>query len=280
MHMENGKLASFESIRPRLFGIGYRMLGNVADADDVVQEAFLRWHGASDALHSDEAWLISVTTRIAIDRLRRAASERTAYRGGWLPPVAAPPPDRNAELSEDLSRGLLLMLERLTPEERAVFLLREVFEAEYAEIARTVERTETACRQLVHRAKQHVRRRQRRFHVAADIRGRLAHRFIEALRAEDRDGVLAALTDEGRLFADRGGRLLAVAGATTSGEAGRAASRRLRASRSAERARSSPPWAAETSAGSWQGAPAGHFRVSTKATLQPLKRLPRSDAFT
>ena len=211
--MAQEQLDSFESIRQRLFGIAYRMLGVVADAEEVVQEALLRWQQTTEALRSDEAWLASVATRIAIDRLRRAASERAAYRGGWLPaPVATPPPDRDAELADDLSVGFLLMLERLTPEERAAFLLREVFDAEYAEIARTLEKTEAACRQLVHRAKQHVRRRRRRFQVAPDVRERLARRFVEALRAEDREGVLALLTEDALLAADGGGRVPAVAG--------------------------------------------------------------------
>lgn len=210
--MVHNTLEAFESIRPRLFGIAYRMLGVVADAEEVVQEAFLRWQQTTEALRSDEAWLVSVATRIAIDRLRRAATERAAYRGGWLPaPVATPPPDRDAELADDLSVGFLLMLERLTPEERAAFLLREVFDAEYAEIARTLDKTETACRQLVHRAKQHVRHRRRRMHVAPGAREDLARRFVEALRAEDRDGVLALLSDDVLLAADGGGRVPAVA---------------------------------------------------------------------
>jgi RNA polymerase sigma-70 factor (ECF subfamily) len=125
--------------------------------------------------------------------------------------VVTPPPDRDAELADDLSIGFLLLLERLTPEERAALLLREVFDAEYAEIARTLEKTEAACRQLVHRAKQHVRRR-RRFQVAPDVRERLARRFVEALHAEDREGVLALLTDDALLAADGGGRVPAVAG--------------------------------------------------------------------
>ncbi len=209
--MAKKRLAAFESLRPRLFGIAYRMLGVVADAEEVVQEAFLRWQQTTEALRSNEAWLVSVATRIAIDRLRRAESERAAYRGGWLPaPVATPPPDRDAELADDLSLGFLLMLERLTPEERAAFLLREVFDTDYAEIARTLDKTEAACRQLVHRAKQHMRRPPRRPQVAPDVRERLARRFVEALRAEDRDGVLALLTDDALLAADGGGRVPSV----------------------------------------------------------------------
>ena len=200
-----------ESLRPRLFGIAYRMLGVVADAEDVVQEAFLRWRQAGEAPRSDEAWLVSVTTRLAIDRLRRAATERAAYEGQWLPePIPLAPPDGGAELADDLSLAFLLLLERLAPEERAAFLLREAFGVEYAEIARTLEKTEAACRQIVHRAKERIRRDRRRFEVAPDALDRVARRFVEALRAEDRDGVLALLANDAILVADGGGRMPAL----------------------------------------------------------------------
>jgi len=200
-----------ESLRARLFGIAYRMLGVVADAEDVVQEAFLRWRQTDEAPRSDEAWLVSVTTRLAIDRLRRVATERAAYEGQWLPePILLAPPDRGAELADDLSLAFLLLLERLSPEERAAFLLREAFGAEYTEIARTLEKSEVACRQIVHRAKERIRRDRRRFDVAPAARERVARRFIEALRAEDRDGVLALLADDAILVADGGGRMPAL----------------------------------------------------------------------
>src|SRR4051812_45232802 len=202
----------FEALRPRLFGIAYRMLGVVADAEDVVQETFLRWQQVNGAPRSDEAWLVSVTTRLAIDRLRRVATERAAYEGQWLPePLPLAPPDRGVELADDLSLAFLLLLERLAPEERAAFLLREVFGAEYEEIARTLERSEAACWQIVHRAKERVRRDQRRFDVAPDARERVAHRFVEALRAEDREGVLALLAEDAVFVADGGGRMPALA---------------------------------------------------------------------
>ena len=201
----------FESLRPRLFGIAYRMLGVVADAEDVVQEAFLHRWQADEAPRSDEAWLFSVTTRIAIDRLRHVATERAAYEGQWLPePILLAPPDRSAELADDLSLAFLLLLERLAPEERAAFLLREVFGAGYAEIARTLENSEVACRQIVHRAKERVRQDRRRFDVAPDARERVARRFVEALRAEDRDRVLALLADDAIAVADGGGRMPAM----------------------------------------------------------------------
>jgi len=200
-----------ERLRPRLFGIAYRMLGVVADAEDVVQEAFLRLRQSDEAPHSDEAWLVSVTTRLAIDRLRHAAVERAAYQGQWLPePLPVAPPDRGTELADDLSLAFLFLLERLAPEERAAFLLREVFGAEYGEIARTLEKSEVTCRQIVHRARERVRLDRRRFAVAPEVRERVAGRFIEALRTEDRQGVLALLADDALLVADGGGRMPAL----------------------------------------------------------------------
>jgi len=200
-----------ESLRPRLFGIAYRMLGVVADAEEVVQEAFLRWGQTGEPPRTAEAWLVSVTTRLAIDRLRHAATERAAYEGQWLPePLLVAPPDRDAELADDLSLAFLLLLERLAPEERAAFLLREVFGAGYDDVARTLDKSEAACRQLVHRARERVRRDRRRFAVAADARERVAHRFVAALRAEDVSAVLALLADDALLVADGGGRMPAL----------------------------------------------------------------------
>ncbi|HET9455619.1 MAG TPA: RNA polymerase sigma factor SigJ [Gemmatimonadaceae bacterium] len=201
----------FETLRPRLFGIAYRMLGVVADAEDVVQEAYLRWRRAGDAPRSDEAWLVSVTTRLSIDRLRRAGTERAAYEGQWLPePLPLAAPDSEAELADDLSLAFLLLLERLAPEERAAFLLREVFGVGYDEIARTLDKSEVACRQIVHRAKERVRLDRRRFAVDPEARERVARRFVEALRAEDSDGVLALLAEDAILIADGGGRMPAL----------------------------------------------------------------------
>jgi RNA polymerase sigma-70 factor (ECF subfamily) len=201
----------FEALRPRLFGIAYRMLGIVADAEEVVQEAFLRWRQTADAPRSDEAWLVAVTTRLSIDRLRRAATERAAYEGQWLPePVPLAPPDRGAELADDLSLAFLLLLERLAPDERAAFLLREVFDVGYEEIAQTLGKSEAACRQTVHRARERVRSDRRRFTAAPDARERVAHRFAEALRNEDREAVLALLTEDALLVADGGGRMPAL----------------------------------------------------------------------
>jgi RNA polymerase sigma-70 factor (ECF subfamily) len=190
----------FETLRPRLYGIASRRLGSGADAEEVVQETFLRWRQAADEPRSDEAWLVSVTTRLSIDRLRRAATERAAYEGQWLPePVPFAPPERGAELADDLSLAFLVLLERLAPEERAAFLLREVFDAGYEEIARTLGKGAAACRQIVHRAKRRVQSDRRRFTVASDAEERMAVRFAEALRNEDREEVLALLNDDALL---------------------------------------------------------------------------------
>ena len=148
----------FEDQRGRLFGLAYRMLGSVADAEDVVQDAYLRWAGADqDAIHEPAAWLTTVTTRLALDRLRRAQRERATYVGPWLPePLLTDPepdPSESVLLAESLSFGVLTVLERLEPVERAVFLLREVFDEPYADIAAIVGRSEAACRQLAHRAR-------------------------------------------------------------------------------------------------------------------------------
>jgi RNA polymerase sigma-70 factor (ECF subfamily) len=206
-----------ERYRPRLFGIAYRMLGSAEDAEDVVQEVFLRWHrsggiAGSETVRSPEGWLVAVATRLSIDRLRRAATERDAYVGRWLPePIAfAPPTDRRAELASDLSMAFLVLLERLAPEERAAFLLREVFGADYAEIARVLERSESACRQVVHRARERVRRDRQRVHVPPDESALLVERFLDALAAEDQDALVSLLTEDAVWVSDGGGKAPAV----------------------------------------------------------------------
>ena len=202
----------FEQHRTRLFGIAYRMLGSVQDAEDVVQEAYLRWHEAdAAAVRAPEGWLVAVTTRLSIDRLRRAATERERYAGTWLPePIATGPAfdaDRRAELASDLSMAFLVLLERLTPEERAALLLRDVFDTGYDEIARVLERSETACRQLVHRARVRVRGERARFPVAPETKERLLEQFLAALRADDQDTVLALVAEDATWLSDGGGKV-------------------------------------------------------------------------
>jgi RNA polymerase sigma-70 factor (ECF subfamily) len=202
-----------ECLRPRLFGIAYRMLGGVHDAEDVVQEGMLRWQQADRAaVREPEAWLVSVVTRLAIDRLRRASTERELYPGPWLPePVADErfSADRSAELASDLSMAFLVLLERLAPEERAAFLLREVFDADYEDIARTLDKTPAAARQTVHRARERIHADRARFSVATDAKDRLFQRFLAALENDDRDEMLAVIAPEATFTSDGGGKVLA-----------------------------------------------------------------------
>lgn len=201
----------FQRHRGRLFGIAYRMLGSVDDAEDVVQESWLRWHGANPGeIRSPEAWLVSVTTRLAIDRLRRAATEREHYTGHWLPePIATPAesPDRHTELNSDLSMAFLMLLERLAPEERAALLLHDVFDAGYPEIAEVLDRTEVACRQMVHRARVRVRGDRVRYPVPAEAHRRLLEGFLAALRTDDQEAMLALVAPDATWTSDGGGKV-------------------------------------------------------------------------
>src|SRR2546423_8533812 len=160
-------LQTFEELRPRMFGVAYRMLGSVADAEDVVQDAFLRWRDAPADVREPAAWLTTVVTRLCIDQLKSARARRERYVGPWLPePLVgetAPDASEAAELSDSLSMAFLMVLESLTPTERAAFLLREVFGYGYSEIAELVTTSEANARQLVHRATERVAERKRRF---------------------------------------------------------------------------------------------------------------------
>ena len=200
-----------ERYRARLFGIAYRMIGEVHDAEDLVQEAMLRWQQADHAVvREPEAWLVSVVTRLAIDRLRRARTEREAYPGVWLPePVADEryAPDRNSELASDLSMAFLVLLERLAPEERAAFLLREVFDADYEEIAATLDKTPAAARQTVHRARERIHSDHARFTAPNDAKERLFDRFLAALHADDKEGMLALVASDATWTSDGGGKV-------------------------------------------------------------------------
>lgn len=205
--------AAAERHRPRLFGIAYRMLGDVQDAEDVVQDAMLRWHQAHRAgVREPEAWLVAVVTRLSIDRLRRAATARAAYPGPWLPEPLAPErlaPDYRAELASELSMAFLVMLERLGPEERAAFLLREVYGSDYAELARVLGKSEAAARQTVHRARERVRSDRARFTPPAELTASLLGRFLTALQADDREGMLAVLAPDVEFTSDGGGKVTA-----------------------------------------------------------------------
>eukprot|EP01136_Pigoraptor_vietnamica_P037930 Opistho-1_new@106564 len=194
--------AFFDRLRPRLQGIAYRMLGSTAEAEELVQDVWLRWHETDAAgLANAEAWLVTVTTRLAIDRLRSAKAQRAHYVGFWLPeslldleelPLAAgedgpATPEQLLERADDISVAFLALLERLAPEARAAFLLREVFDADYAEVAQALGKSEAACRQIVSRAKTALkegsaRPRQR---VSPDQHHRLLAGFAEAARQGD-----------------------------------------------------------------------------------------------
>ncbi len=201
---------TFESQRGRLFGLAYRMLGSRAEAEDIVQEAYLRWHETDNtAIENPEAWLVTATTRLAIDRLRRLKTEREAYFGQWLPePIVGETssPDRHLDLADDLSIAFLTLLERLAPEERAAFLLHDVFDVGYSEIASVIARSEAACRQVVHRARERVRGDRKRFDVSDDAKTALLHRFLAATEARDERAVLALFAPDATWTADGGGK--------------------------------------------------------------------------
>jgi RNA polymerase sigma-70 factor, ECF subfamily len=204
--------ADFQRHRPRLFGIAYRMLGSRADAEDILQEAYLRWHRASiEEIRSPEAWLVTATTRLCIDRLRAARAEREAYVGPWLPepligPAGAQGPEAPVELACHLSVAFLVVLERLAPEERAAFLLHEVFESDYAEIAKILGKSEAACRQIVSRARKRVRENRLRVQVSEAARRSVLEKFAQAVREQDKDALLALFAEEATWTADGGGK--------------------------------------------------------------------------
>jgi RNA polymerase sigma-70 factor (ECF subfamily) len=202
----------FSAYRRRLFGIAYRMLGSRADAEDILQETYLRWIDSNtSAPRSLEAWLVTVVTRLCIDRLRSAKAEREVYTGLWLPEplVSREPlsPDRTLELASDLSIAFLLVLERLAPDERAAFLLHEVFDFAYAEIGRILGKTPAACRQIVHRAKQRVQDDRPRFSVSREAHGQLLEKFLAAASAGRREQIMSLLADEVRVTTDGGGKV-------------------------------------------------------------------------
>lgn len=206
---------AFETHRPRLFALSYRLLGSRSDAEDVVQDAWLRWQQADrSSIRDPEAWLVTVATRLGIDRLRSARAQREQYIGPWLPePIEideSPGPDRHAELAEQVSLAFLAVLERLGPEERAAFLLKEAFDYEYAQIAPLLGQSEANCRQMVHRARERVQAGRPRFEVAPERHRQLLERFMHAARAGDQSAVATLLHENARLVSDGGGKALAV----------------------------------------------------------------------
>lgn len=204
----------FDSHRPRLRAIAYRMLGSVADADDAVQETALRWHRADRAgIDNPEAWLTRACTRVSIDLLRRR--RREVYTGPWLPEPAEEEATEVPALAESLRLAFLLMLERLTPHERAAFLLREVFDTPYDEVAAALGVSEPACRQYVSRARRHIADERARFTVAPRAEVELMSRFGAALAAGDFAAMTALLAADARLVSDGGGKVAAALNVVT-----------------------------------------------------------------
>jgi RNA polymerase sigma-70 factor (ECF subfamily) len=201
----------FNQYRWLLFSIAYRMLSSATDAEDIVQEAFLRWLQASEEeVQSPRAYLSTVVVRLCIDQLRSARAQREVYVGPWLPePVPTGQYQELTEtavLAESLSFAFLVMLENLGPLERAVLLLREVFEYEYAEIAAIVGKSETNCRQTLHRARQHLGQRRARFDVSRRQQEHITSQFLHAITSGDMQGLLNLLTDDVVFTADGGGK--------------------------------------------------------------------------
>ena len=200
----------FEELRPLLFAIAYRILGSVAEAEDAVQESWLRYEASLTQPTSVKAFLSAVVTRISIDVLRSARVRRETYVGQWFPePLLTDPyedPARSAELADSVSMAALLLLERLSPLERAVFVLREVFGFGFGEVASAVGRSETACRQLAVRARRHMDAGRPRFEADRGEREQLAARFFDALREGDVEGLRELLAADVQLVGDGGGK--------------------------------------------------------------------------
>jgi RNA polymerase sigma factor (sigma-70 family) len=199
----------FQQHRSRLFGLAYRMLGTPSDAEDVLHDAWLRLHAQDlGALDDPEAWLVTVTTRLALDRLRRAKVEREQYVGPWLPEPLVPEaehPDATLERGESLTLSFLLLLERLSPEERAAFLLHEVFDYSHAEAAAILDIAEDACRQRVHRAKARLREGRPRFSVDEAAQRRLLQRFVAAMAEPTLDTLRSLFAEDAIHISDGGG---------------------------------------------------------------------------
>lgn len=204
-------LRRFERHRDRLTGLAYRMLGSRADAEDVVQDAWLRWAQVDrESIESSEAFLVRVVSRLCLDRLRSARHKREVYVGPWLPePVADADrlsPENAVELADDLSFGLLLALDRLSPPERAAFLLHDVFEVPFAEVAATLDRSPAACRQLASRARRAIRRERPAPQPTVEHE-RLLDAFVEATTSGDPRRIGALLAEDAVLLSDGGGRV-------------------------------------------------------------------------
>ena len=202
----------FNQHRELLISVAYRVLGSVTDAEDAVQEAWLRWSGVDHSqINNPRAFLVRITTRLAIDRLRRAKARRESYIGPWLPEPILTRQDisEDAAMAESVSMAMLVVLETLSPLERAVFVLREAFGMPHSEIADVLGRKEEAVRQLARRAREHVRERRSRFEADQSEQRRVTERFLEATSTGDLEGLMAILSPGVTLVADSGGKALA-----------------------------------------------------------------------
>jgi RNA polymerase sigma-70 factor (ECF subfamily) len=202
-----------EELRPYLFAIAYRMLGSVAEAEDIVQDAFVRYEEAGVEPDSPKAYLATVTTRLAIDELRSARNQREVYPGEWLPePIVDDDATRHAEMSDTLSLAFLHLLEKLSPVERAVFLLREVFDYPYDDVARIVGKSPENCRQILARAHRHIEAGRKRFDVSREEREEVAGRFIAAWEEGETETLIELLAPDATVYGDGGGKAPAMPG--------------------------------------------------------------------
>ena len=213
LEQSESSVQQFETYRPLMFAIAYRMLGSAAEAEDIVQETYLRYSAVPpDTIVSPRAFLSTVVTRLCINQMQSARAQRETYIGPWLPEPLAAESDPYAmqtnqtSLDESISMAFLVLLEQLTPFERAVFLLREVFEYEYAEIAEIVDKEEAACRQLFSRAKKHITEHRPRFKPDSEAHRRLLEQFVRASSLGEMDGLVRMLADDVTMWADGGGK--------------------------------------------------------------------------
>jgi RNA polymerase sigma-70 factor (ECF subfamily) len=212
---ESIRLATFDQYRSLLFSIAYRMLGSVADAEDILQEAYIRWQQSSQTeVRSPRSFLVTIVSRLCINHLQSARARREEYVGQWLPEplvtAQGSDPFGIIKVDESLSMAFLVLLERLTPIERAVFLLREVFEYDYSEVAAVVNQSEVNCRQILRRARQHVNALRPRFQAQEQKHTDLLQSFLEATGSGDMERLIGMLSDDVVLHSDGGGKGLAV----------------------------------------------------------------------
>jgi RNA polymerase sigma-70 factor (ECF subfamily) len=198
----------FTALRPRLFRLAYRMMGTRADAEDIVQDAYLRWVRAGDEdVRSSKSYLTTVVARLSLDALKSARHQREVYVGPWLPePIVEPSSEQSVEMAESLSLAFLHLLESLSPAERIAFLLREAFDASYSEVAETLETTEANCRQMVTRARKHIREHRPRFEVDRERHRGVLKNFLNACASGDPSDLMTVLREDVVLHSDGGGK--------------------------------------------------------------------------